>query len=84
MPMLHCVLVRNSARGGWQVSEGSGFSQATIDYLIDLEDNNNREWFQDNRSRYDECVLAPAFGFISAHGRTSSRHLQAPDGDSEA
>ena len=62
------------------MSEGSGFSQATIDYLVDLEANNNRDWFQDNRSRYDDCILAPAFGFISDMGERLpgiSRHLTA-------
>ena len=68
-------------RKGATVSEGSGgFSQATIDYLIDLEAKNNRDWFQENRARYDDCVLAPAFAFISEMGEHLpgiSKHLTA-------
>ena len=60
--------------------DSGGFPQATIDYLIELEANNNREWFQDNRWRYDELVLAPAFAFISDMGERLpgiSQHLTA-------
>lgn len=46
----------------------NGFGAETIGFLEELEDNNNRTWFQTNRHRYDSEVLAPAFAFISAVG----------------
>jgi uncharacterized protein (TIGR02453 family) len=33
---------------------------AAIEFLSDLECNNEREWFRENRRRYDEHLLAPA------------------------
>ena len=33
---------------------------AALDFLRDLEANNDREWFKANRRRYDEDLLAPA------------------------
>src|SRR5207248_176639 len=32
---------------------------AAIDFLRELEDNNDRDWFKANRARYDELLLAP-------------------------
>ncbi len=34
-------------------------------FLTDLERNNRREWFQSNKSRYEECIKDPALGFIA-------------------
>jgi uncharacterized protein (TIGR02453 family) len=31
-----------------------------LEFLRELEDNNDREWFKRNRGRYDEHLLAPA------------------------
>ncbi len=31
-----------------------------IEFLTDLEDNNDRDWFKANRARYDDYLLAPA------------------------
>ena len=30
---------------------------STFDFLVDLKENNNREWFTDNRERYDAARL---------------------------
>ena len=46
----------------------NGFGAGTIGFLEDLEDNNNRAWFQANKHRYDSEVLEPAFAFIGAVG----------------
>jgi uncharacterized protein (TIGR02453 family) len=35
---------------------------AALDFLRELEANNDREWFKANRSRYDESLVAPARG----------------------
>lgn len=40
------------------------FTQATFNFLDELAANNNREWFEANRSRYEALVREPAFDFI--------------------
>ena len=37
-----------------------GFPPEALEFLRELEDNNDREWFKANRSRYDEHLVAPA------------------------
>ena len=37
-----------------------GFPPGAIDFLRELEDNNDRDWFKTNRGRYDELLVAPA------------------------
>lgn len=44
------------------------FSPATFSFLGDLEANNNREWFQDNKNRYESDVRGPALAFITDFG----------------
>ncbi len=46
----------------------TGFSEETLRFFVDLEMNNNKRWFDDNRARYDEHVLAPTRAFIEAAG----------------
>lgn len=41
------------------------FTPATFAFLAELADNNNREWFRANKSRYDGDVKEPALAFIS-------------------
>lgn len=45
-----------------------GFPPATLQYLQDLADNNNREWFEANRERYEKDLLEPAVAFVAALG----------------
>ncbi|HEX23180.1 MAG TPA: DUF2461 family protein, partial [Chromatiales bacterium] len=40
------------------------FNQDTLDFLCQLSANNNREWFNDNKPRYEKLVRAPALAFI--------------------
>ena len=42
------------------------FTPATFDYLKQLAKNNKKEWFDKNRSRYEEEVRQPALAFIEA------------------
>lgn len=42
----------------------AGFTPETIAFLIELSNNNNREWFKVNKSRYEELVLDVALRFI--------------------
>src|SRR5919198_4046037 len=41
------------------------FSPAVFSFLRELQDNNTREWFAENKSRYQEDVQEPALEFIS-------------------
>jgi uncharacterized protein (TIGR02453 family) len=43
-----------------------GFSPSLIGFLVELAENNNREWFLANKQRYEADVLAPALDFIAA------------------
>ena len=42
------------------------FEPATIRFLEELAANNNREWFKENKSRYEEQVLDVALRFIDS------------------
>lgn len=42
------------------------FSKATFKFLSELSANNNREWFEANKGRYESAVREPALEFISA------------------
>jgi uncharacterized protein (TIGR02453 family) len=43
----------------------TGFPEELFTFLRELKRNNNREWFQDNKSRYQECVVEPVQSFIT-------------------
>ncbi len=40
------------------------FTKRTFAFLSELADNNDRNWFQSNQSRYEEDVRLPALDFI--------------------
>lgn len=42
----------------------AGFNDQTLQFLRELARNNNREWFNANKSRYEEQVLDVALRFI--------------------
>jgi uncharacterized protein (TIGR02453 family) len=46
----------------------TGFPENGVKFLADLENNNNREWFQSNKELYTEFVLKPAQDFVVALG----------------
>jgi uncharacterized protein (TIGR02453 family) len=60
------------ARGGGGMGTGGGFSNGTFAFLRDLAKNNDREWFQANKTRFEEVVKEPALRFIVEFGP----HLQ--------
>jgi uncharacterized protein (TIGR02453 family) len=43
-----------------------GFDKASIDFLEQLAANNDREWFRQNKARYEERVLDVALTFIQS------------------
>ena len=40
------------------------FTKATFHFLTELSRHNEREWFNDNKLRYEDCVRGPALAFI--------------------
>ena len=38
----------------------------TLNFLADLMDNNNRDWFKSNKSRYEQSVKEPWEAFVSS------------------
>jgi uncharacterized protein (TIGR02453 family) len=44
------------------------FTRELFRFFLDLEMNNKRDWFQANRSRYEEHVKMPALQFITEFG----------------
>lgn len=56
------------------------FTPALFKFLRDLKKNNSREWFQDNKSRYEADVREPLLGFIedfAPHLAKLSPHFMA-------
>ena len=43
-----------------------GFSIELLRFLDDLKTNNNRDWFNANKDRYEEHVREPSLAFIEA------------------
>ncbi len=44
----------------------SPFTQALFDFFRELRSNNRRDWFEENRARYEEDVLEPSRVFVLA------------------
>ncbi len=47
-----------------RTTSGQLFSNATVQFLADLESNNDRDWFNENKDRYESVVREPALEFI--------------------
>jgi uncharacterized protein (TIGR02453 family) len=61
-------------------SSGGYFGSRLFAFLSDLAENNHRDWFQANKSRYEDDLKDPALRFISdvgPHLETVSRHIRA-------
>lgn len=50
------------------------FSQATFEYLEELEMNNNREWFLENKNRLEQVVRAPFSSLLETLSRSLSEN----------
>ena len=58
----------------------SHFTPALFDFLAELAENNNRDWFQANRERYENDVREPMIEFIADFAErleTISQHMVA-------
>ena len=69
---------------GLKPRAGSGelFSGGTLQFLADLTSNNDRDWFANNKHRYEELVLEPSLEFIrrmAPHIAAISKHYTAID-----
>lgn len=45
--------------------EFTGFSKSSIKFLESLKENNNREWFNENKAEYEALIREPALDFIA-------------------
>lgn len=58
------------------------FTRNTIKFLKELESNNNRDWFEANKQRYEELVREPSLAYIEAMaphlGKISSHFVASP------
>jgi uncharacterized protein (TIGR02453 family) len=52
-----------------------------IEFLEELEQNNDRDWFKANRARYDDHLVAPARELATALGHLGDAHLFRPYND---
>lgn len=52
-----------------------GFSKAALTFYADLRANNTKEWFDANRSVYDEEVMAPARELVEILGLKMRAHV---------
>jgi len=53
--------------------EFKGFSKEVIPFLKEIRDNNNKEWFLTQKSRYENLILNPSRDFVVEMGE----HLMA-------
>ena len=57
-----------------------GYPKSTLSFLRQLEKNNNRDWFAENKHRYEAEVLDPSLDFIATmqpHLHKISDHFDA-------
>lgn len=48
------------------MSEFNGFKPGLFKFIKDLKENNNRDWFTENKSRYQTDVVEPLLHFMDA------------------
>ena len=58
-----------------------GWPPEALDFLRELEANNDRDWFKANRARYDEHLVAPARVLAGELDDLGSPHLFRPWND---
>jgi uncharacterized protein (TIGR02453 family) len=51
---------------------------AALEFLRELEDNNDRDWFRANRARYDELLLAPTRDLVEQLDHLGPPHFFRP------
>jgi len=64
------------------MGEFDGFGSETLEFLADLKNHNERDWFLANKQRYEDVVREPARAFIRDMGKKLKRvspELRADD-----
>lgn len=56
-----------------EAGEFTGFSKDAFKFLNDLVNNNNVQWFNENRERYQKALVEPARAFITEMGEFFNR-----------
>ena len=46
----------------------SGFPPEGLQFMADLADNNNRDWFNERKQTYLDHIVAPAVAFVQTVG----------------
>ena len=46
----------------------NGFSKGTVEFFLNLKRNNNKNWFDQNKDKFDNLVMKPARFFVEALG----------------
>jgi uncharacterized protein (TIGR02453 family) len=54
---------------------------AALEFLRDLEDNNDRDWFKANRARYDDHLVAPGRALADSLGHLGTAKFFRPYND---
>jgi uncharacterized protein (TIGR02453 family) len=62
-------------------SEFKGFPREGLTFLAELDRNNEREWFQANKERYESFLLEPARDFVEAMGTALRRFSESVNAD---
>jgi len=62
-------------------TEFRGWPPGALEFLRELEANNERDWFKANRARYDEQLVAPARALAQDLADLGSSHLFRPWND---
>lgn len=63
------------------MSDFPGFPPALFDFLDDLREHNDRDWFKAHRDRYEASWLAPAQAFVEAMNASLADFEPAPHGE---
>ena len=50
------------------IPEFKGFHEETLKFLVELKLNNRKEWFDENRKRYDRYIMEPSRAFVNSIG----------------
>ncbi len=50
-------------------SSFNGFSEETVAFFLDLKENNDQGWYNENRDRYEMSVMDPSRAFVIAMGK---------------
>lgn len=56
------------------MSQIIGFQEQTFQFLKKLSENNNKEWFKENKPEFEKQVMQPALKFVEEFGELLSQY----------